>query len=59
MAAYMDAVRYVEQRYYLRCSRFTNSGFLRMKLGNELQRREVSARLFETREQAERSLRGG
>jgi propionate CoA-transferase len=55
----MDAVQYVEKRYYLKVSRFTNSGFLRLKLGKELERREVSARVFETRREAERSLLGG
>ena len=54
--AYMDAVKYVEKKYYLKVSRFTNSGFLRMKLGKELERREVSARVFETRHEAERNL---
>ena len=58
MAAYMDAVRYVEKKYYLKVSRFTNSGYLRMKLGKELETREVSARVFETREEAERNLTG-
>ena len=57
MAAYMDAVRYVEKRYYLKVSRFTNSGFLRMKLGKELRRREVSASVFESRREAERNLK--
>ena len=59
MAAYMDAVQYVEKRHYLKVSRFTNSGFLRLKLGKELARREVSAHVFETRREAERSLLGG
>jgi propionate CoA-transferase len=54
--AYMDAVRYVEKKYYLKVSRFTNSGFLRMKLGKELERREVSTRVFETRREAEAHL---
>ncbi|MCZ6577663.1 MAG: acyl CoA:acetate/3-ketoacid CoA transferase, partial [Gammaproteobacteria bacterium] len=36
MDTYMDAVRYVEKKYYLKVSRFTNSGFLRLKLGKEL-----------------------
>jgi hypothetical protein len=31
-AAYMDAVKYVEERYYLKVTRYTNSGFLRLKL---------------------------
>ena len=56
MAAYMDAVRYVDKTYYLKVSRFTNSGFLRIKLGKELQHRKVSARLFETRQEALRDL---
>jgi propionate CoA-transferase len=59
MEAYMDAVRYVEKKYYLKVSRFTNSGFLRMKLGKELESREVSARVFETRQEAERNLTSG
>jgi len=59
MDAYMDAVHYVENKYYLKVSRFTNSGFLRMKLGKELQRRNVSARVFETRQEAERNLTTG
>jgi propionate CoA-transferase len=59
MEAYMDAVRYVEKKYYVKVSRFTNSGFLRMKLGKELESRQVSARVFETRQEAERNLTGG
>jgi propionate CoA-transferase len=39
MQAYMDAVKYVEQKYYLKVSRFTNSGYLRLKLGKELEKR--------------------
>jgi propionate CoA-transferase len=58
MQAYMDAVTYVEKKYYLKVSRFTNSGYLRIKLGKELQTRQVSARVFETREEAERHLTG-
>jgi acyl CoA:acetate/3-ketoacid CoA transferase len=56
--AYMNAVQYVETTYYLKVSRFTNSGFLRLKLGKELERRQVSARVFETRREAERNLAG-
>jgi propionate CoA-transferase len=59
MEAYMDAVRYVEKTYYLKVSRFTNSGFLRLKLGKELGRREVSAHVFQTRHEAERNLSSG
>ncbi|HET9977677.1 MAG TPA: CoA-transferase [Burkholderiaceae bacterium] len=56
MDAYMDAVHHVEATYYLKVSRFTNSGFLRMKLGRELQQRGVSTRVFETRQDAARNL---
>lgn len=54
--AYMDAVQYVQNRYYLKVSRFTNSGFLRIKLGKELERRQVSTRVFESRREAEGNL---
>ena len=59
MDAYMDAVRDVEKTYFLKVSRFTNSGFLRLKLGKELEKREASARVFETRREAERHLSDG
>lgn len=55
MAAYMDAVKYVEQRYYLKVSRFTNSGFLRLKFAKELERRQLTSRVFETRHEADRA----
>ncbi len=56
MEAYMDAVKYVENKYYLKVSRFTNSGFLRLKFGKELEKRNLSARVFETREEADRNI---
>ena len=55
----MDAGRYVEKTYYLKVSRFANSGFLRLKLGKELGKREVSAHVFQTRHEAERNLSSG
>ena len=55
MAAYMDAVKYVEQRYYLKVSRFTNSGYLRLKFAKELERRQLTSRVFETRHEADRA----
>jgi propionate CoA-transferase len=56
MHAYMDAVRYVDQRYYLKVSRFTGSGYLRIKFAKELESRELSSKVFETRREAERNL---
>jgi len=53
---YMEAVRYVEQTYYLRVSRYTNSGFMRLKLGQELGKRRLSSRVFETGREARRKL---
>ncbi len=55
MAAYMDAVKYVEQTYYLKVSRFTNSGYLRLKFAKELERRQLTSRVFETRHEADRA----
>ena len=57
MDAYLDAVRYVEQRYYLKVSRYTNSAFMRLKLGKELGKRQVSSHVYETRTEAGRGRR--
>jgi propionate CoA-transferase len=59
MASYMDGVKYVEQTYYLKVSRFTNSGYLRLKFAKELERRQLTSRVFETRQEADREIRGG
>jgi propionate CoA-transferase len=53
---YMDLVKYVEDKYYLKVSRYTSSGFLRLKLGKELEKRKVSSRIFETGDEAARHL---
>jgi len=39
LGAYLDLVKYVETTYYQRVSRYTTSGFLRLKLGKELGKR--------------------
>jgi propionate CoA-transferase len=57
--AYLDAVRYVEEKYYLKVSRYTNSGFMRLKLGKALADRHVSSQIFESQREARRNLRGG
>jgi len=56
MDVYLDLVRYVEQRYYIRVSRYTNSGFMRLKLGKALRERQVSSHVYETRIEASRGL---
>jgi propionate CoA-transferase len=53
---YMDLVKYVEDKYYIKVSRYTNSGFLRLKLGKELKKRRVSSMVYETSEDATRHL---
>jgi len=59
MDKYLDLVRYVEQSYYIKVSRYTTSGFMRLKLGSELEKRKVSSHVFETRGDARRNLKGG
>jgi propionate CoA-transferase len=56
MHGYLDLVRYVEERYYLAVSRYTNSGFMRLKLGSELGKRKVSSNVFESRAEARQFL---
>lgn len=56
MDEYLDAVRYVESKYYLKVSRYTTSGFMRLKLGKELSERRVSSHIFETSREARRNL---
>ena len=57
MAQYLDLVRYVEEKYYLKVSRYTTSGFMRLKLGKELGARNVSSQVFETQAEAENNIR--
>jgi propionate CoA-transferase len=55
---YMDLVKYVEEKYYISVARYTNSGFLRLKLGSELGKRKVSSRIYESSEEAALHLTG-
>jgi propionate CoA-transferase len=57
MHAFLDQVRYVEEKYYVAVSRYTNSGFMRLKLGAELDKRKVSSQVFESSAEARDSLR--
>ncbi len=57
LEAYMELVRYIENRYYLGVSRYTTSGFMGLKLGRELEKRKVSSRVFESDREAQDSLR--
>jgi len=57
MDAYLDLVRYVEDKYYIAVSRYANSGFMRLKLGGELDKRKVSSRVFESGAEAKDYLK--
>ena len=45
-ADYVDAVKYVEERYYLGVKRYTSGAFLRHQLGSELAKRQVTAEVL-------------
>jgi propionate CoA-transferase len=54
---YSAMVRGLMDHYYTGVSRYTTSGFLRMKLGESLERRGVAAHIFESAEEAQSDLR--
>ncbi len=53
---YADMAQYMVTRYYAKISRYTTSAFMRMKLGDELSRRNVAPHIFESQEEARRFL---
>jgi propionate CoA-transferase len=55
--AYSAMVRGLMDRYYADVTRYTTSGFLRMKLGHALERRGVAPHIYESAAEAETSLR--
>ena len=59
MDAYLDAVRYVEKRYYISVSRYTTNGFMRLKLGKGLAKRDVSSAVYDSRREARRHIDSG
>jgi propionate CoA-transferase len=52
---YGDMVKYVMQ-FYEGVTRYTTSRFLRMKLGDELQKRDLAPYIYESKEEARRAL---
>jgi propionate CoA-transferase len=54
---YLDLVRYVEERYYLKVSRYTTNGFTRIKLSQGLGDRAVTADVVQNYVEAEANLR--
>lgn len=54
---YVEMVKYAA-RFYESVTRYTTSTFLRMKLGDELQKRGVAPHIYESKEEARRALAG-
>lgn len=50
--AWFDMARDVQGRFYDKASRYTTSAFMRLKLGDALQRREMAPQVFETAAEA-------
>ena len=55
--AYSAMVRGLMDKYYAEVTRYTTSGFLRMKLGDALEKRGVAPHIYESATEAEKSLR--
>ena len=56
---YTEMVKYLVNKYYSGVTRYTTSTFLRMKLGDALQRRGVKPHIYESSKEAEEALRKG
>jgi propionate CoA-transferase len=56
---YTDMVKYLVDHYYTGVTRYTTSTFLRLKLGEALQKRNVAPHIFESSEEAQRALKTG
>jgi propionate CoA-transferase len=55
--AYSAMVRGLMDKYYVEVTRYTTSGFLRMKLGDALEKRGVAPHIYESADEAKESLR--
>jgi propionate CoA-transferase len=53
---YTDMVKYLIDRYYTGVTRYTTSTFLRMKLGDALQKRDVAPHIYMSSEEARNAL---
>ncbi len=55
--SYTDMVKRLVDRFYTGVTRYTTSAFLRMKIGDALKKRDVSPRIFENRDEAQKALK--
>ncbi len=53
---YINMVKYVVSEFYSDVTRYTTSAFLRMKLGDELQSRQMAPHIFQSKEEAKEAL---
>ncbi len=53
---YIKMVQYVVSKYYSDVTRYTTSAFLRMKLGDELKKRNLAPHIFQSKEEARQAL---
>ena len=53
---YINMVKYVVSEFYTDVTRYTTSAFLRMKLGDELQSRNLAPHIFQSKEEARQAL---
>jgi len=56
---YTEMVKYLVNKYYSEVTRYTTSTFLRMKLGDALQKRGVKPHIYESSEEAQEALKKG
>ena len=59
MDAYSEMVADLSARFYIETTRYTTSGFLRVKLGHALSQRKVAPHIYETGNEARARLRDG
>ena len=54
---YLELVRYIESNYYLKVSRYTTNGFMRIKLSRGLDQRNVSSNVVKNYVEAAEELK--
>lgn len=54
---YMDLVRYVEANYYLKVSRYTTNGFMRIKLSRGLENRRITSTIAHNYVEATKAIK--
>lgn len=54
---YTEMVKYLMDHYYSGVTRYTTSAFLRMKLGDALEKRSVAAHIYESGKEARQALK--